>query len=447
MIILGLGTNAGDRLSNLRRALSLIKSQPKISVKRVSPIYLSDALLPDDAPADWNAPYLNLALACETTLDPFSLLHTIKELEQVIGRKPFNRPWGPRVIDIDILAYENVCFSRKELTLPHAELLNRPFALWPLSDVAPLWFHPDKDSHKTASQLAEKWGSRFTGAAPFRTKQILQRADTPQLMGIINVTPDSFSDGNQFLTPEKALSHAIQLVNEGATVLDIGAEATSPNAKALDEKTEWQRLKPILEGIQTAQKHFLIKPTISIDTRHASVALNALTTFDVDWINDVSGLDDPAMQDLIISSQKECVIMHHLSIPANRYEVLPSHLDPLEYVYQWALKRVNELEQKGIPKEKIIFDPGIGFGKTAQQSLFLIRHIHEFKQLGTRLLIGHSRKTFLSLLTEDVFHERDTESLALSLRLKEVDFLRVHNVHMNAKGFKAYAMSLPDSSF
>src|SRR5262245_36462476 len=122
MIILGLGSNLGDRLQHLRQAFFALKQLPGLTIQQVSPVYISDTLVPENAPADWDQPYLNFALRCETNLAPQDLLRELKNIEWSIGRKPEKRHWGPRVIDIDILAYDNLVIQNEILTLPHAGL-------------------------------------------------------------------------------------------------------------------------------------------------------------------------------------------------------------------------------------------------------------------------------------------------------------------------------------
>jgi len=174
MIIIGLGSNIGDRLQHLRQALLAIKKLPGVSVKQVSPVYLSDAQLPDNAPADWNQHFLNCALRCESTTSPQELLKLLQKIEIDLGRNAARETWSPRVIDIDILAWNENVISSPELTIPHPHLLTRPFALWPLADIAPSWHHPV--SSQTAEQLIEDWGSRFSNDAPFHTRQITSAA-------------------------------------------------------------------------------------------------------------------------------------------------------------------------------------------------------------------------------------------------------------------------------
>ena len=152
MLILGLGTNLGDGLNNLRSALQLLQKSSTIAPLQISPVYTSSALLPAYAPAAWNRPYLNVALACETSLSPFETLRQIKQIEKQLGREESQR-WAPRVIDIDILAWDDLVMDEADLKIPHAELLARPFALWPLLDLWPNWKHPSVEFYSKPSGL------------------------------------------------------------------------------------------------------------------------------------------------------------------------------------------------------------------------------------------------------------------------------------------------------
>ncbi len=432
MIVLGFGTNEGDRLHHLRDALYFIKKIPQLRVKQISPVYLSDALMLEQSPPEWNKSFLNVALRCETSLSPHALLQQVKQIEEKMGRVSMGR-WSPRIIDIDILAWDEKKISDELLCIPHKELMHRPFALWPLRDVAPFWKHPD-EKHDP------EWGSRFSGEAPFHTRQIAQRIDTPALVGIVNVTPDSFSDGGKYVDPDRAVTLAKQLMLDGAEILDIGAEATNPRATAISPEEEWTRLEPVLKAILDASTDMIIPPKISVDTRHVFVAKHALE-YGVDWINDVSGLDDPAMRELLKDSTCDVVIMHHLGIPVDRNRMLSPEKNPVDEIFKWAEKKLNALVKQGIAQERLILDVGIGFGKNPAQCLELIKHIDSFKKLNTHLLVGHSRKIFLGQFTPKPFAERDIETTVLSLFLatQSVDYLRVHDVDMQARAFKIMA--------
>lgn len=444
MVILGLGSNTGDRLTNLRKARHLLSLLPKLRLLQVSPLYISDALLPEQAPTSWDQPYLNLAIKCETTLSPQDLLRQLKNVEYTIGRKPLKRHWGPRVIDIDILAWDDFCFEDETLHIPHAHLPERPFALWPLADLTPNWVYPGKPPYqgKTAAELCARWPSRFSGDAPLHTRQILHRIDTPRLVGILNITPDSFSDGDPRQGIQTALRKAYHLASTGADILDLGAEATNPDALPLDPRTEWERLEPVLNAIKKERHYMLLPPQLSIDTRHPEVAEKALL-LGVDWINDTSGLENLRMRELVAASRRDCVIMHNLGIPADRKRVLPFHLDPLAETLHWGEKRMEELEKSGIAREKIIFDVGIGFGKCAEHSFDLVKNIKYFQSLNTRLLVGHSRKSFMSLFSAKPPASRDLETAIFAIHLAKegVDYLRVHDTEACCRSFRI-AMAL-----
>lgn len=440
MIILGLGANIGDRFSYLRRAFNAIKQLPGLTVKQVSPVYISSAQLPEHAPSNWQHTFLNFAVCCEASLSPMELLHAIQQIELRLGRSAERERWSPRVIDIDILAIDDVTHATDTLTIPHKSLLDRPFALWPLADLAPLWLHPEKKL--TAEQLCHHFGSRYDGNAPFNTRQIPQRIETPRLVGIINVTPDSFSDGGLCATTAAALQQAQHLVASGAEILDIGAESTCPTSTSIGADMEWQRLQPVLQGLAQLKHEFPVMPLISVDTLHAEVAAKALA-YQVDWINDVTGFSDPAMRQVAREANVDCVIMHHLSIPPRRDLVIPQDKNPVEFLLNWATAQINLLEKDGISRERMIIDPGIAFGKTPGQSLTILREIERLANLKVRILVGHSRKSFMAAFTPYLAKDRDTETVALSqyLAQKPVDYLRVHNVDMTARAFRTNALA------
>lgn len=433
MVILGLGSNMGDRLAYLRQAYQALQHLPALTIQQVSPIYCSDAMLPENAADNWDMPYLNIALRCETTLPPLQLLQQLKQLEHGIGRKPLGRHWGPREIDIDILAYDDCILKSDVLEIPHKGLCERPFALWPFADIAPFWIYPLAGPYqgKTAAQIVEKWGSRFSKSAPFHTHQIAQRLTGPILVGILNITPDSFSDGAQFTSVAAAVTHAQAMITAGAEIIDIGAQATSPSAQRLSAEQEWQRLEPFLTALIALKKQLRLPPKISVDTFQEDVARRALL-LGTDMINDVSGLDDVNLRELAASTHSDWVIMHHLKLPEERAHVLPRDQDPMTTVLEWGKARIAALIQAGIARERIIFDPGIGFGKMAEQSVALLKNLERLHELGTRLYVGHSRKSFLTLFTNEACQQRDLETATLCVLLaqKKVDYIRVHNVAM-----------------
>ncbi len=259
-----------------------------------------------------------------------------------------------------------------------------------------------------------------------------------QIVGIVNVTPDSFSDGGTYAEAEAAYQHAARMVKEGAVVIDIGAESTRPGAAAVQPEEEWARLEPVLELLKAQP----LAAAISVDTRHAATAQKALALGGVDWINDVSGGADPALVEVVKNSEAQLVVMHSLSVPAEKERVLPAEVDVVEEIVAWAKARLEALEAAGITRERIIIDPGIGFGKTAEQSRTLIEGIAALTALGVPVLVGHSRKSFLTLYTDDMELEaRDAATHALSkdLAAHGVAYIRVHDVAGNVAALREEA--------
>jgi len=426
MIILGLGTNLGDRLANLRQALHYLKVHPKIQVQNVSPVYQSDAMLPENAPANWALPFFNVALSCCTALSPEALLTELKIIERRLGHNDAMH-WAPREIDIDILMWHNKIVNTEQLTIPHGGLYKRPFALWPLMDLYSTWNYP--------SEILESWGSRFTGDAPFHTRQIPYRIDGSVFVGALNITPDSFSDGGCFESADAALEQAKHLFASGAEVIDIGAESTRPDeSQTITNAEEWRRLVKPLQSIIDFWADQDFKPKLSIDTRNHSVAAEAIA-LGIDWINDVTGFTDVKMLEVVRDSNVKLVCMHSLGLPPTQDKLIPLSSDPVAHIISWGEQKLKVLQENGILLERIIFDMGIGFGNTPEQCLRLLKCAHEFKQLDVPIMVGHSRKSFHKVVSAVPAAERDLETAITSIDLftQGVDYIRVHDVVYSAR--------------
>ncbi|MCH7892619.1 MAG: dihydropteroate synthase, partial [Gemmatimonadetes bacterium] len=405
MVILGLGSNLGDRAIHLKRAVSCLSRGcgAVLHGVRLSRIYESPALTPRGAPDAWDLPFLNGALAGETTLEPRALLQRIKEIERSLGRQDHER-WAPRVIDIDILWWDGHEMRSDDLTIPHPEILKRPFVLEPLRDLI-----PDAVLHgETVEEHAIRVGAQASAA---HVADADFEVGYPTLMGILNITPNSFSDGGCFMEPEIALGHARRLVEEGAGIIDVGAESTRPDGAAVDPVAEWARLEPVLEGLRALQEE-LGPPgrrdpfLISIDSRNPSTVRSALE-IGVDILNDVTGFSRPQMLEIAEGTQVPLVFMHSLSIPVVKGESIPRDRDSVEFLIAWAEERLAEFDRRGIARHRLIFDPGIGFGKTVRQSWHILEHMERFHDLGIPLLVGHSRKSFLQAVPDKPSPERD----------------------------------------
>ena len=267
----------------------------------------------------------------------------------------------------------------------------------------------------------------------------MHESTLPKIVGIVNVTPDSFSDGGAYYDAEDACVQVQRLWEQGADMVDIGAESTRPGSTALVPEQERARLQPALEYV--AQHAAPRLASVSIDTRHSSTARWALQRYGVGWINDVSGCADAPMQ-AVLAEHTACrlVLTHALSVPADPSVVLQD-ADVIGALQATFAERIRALERAGIARERIVLDPGIGFGKTSAQSWQILRGIERLHTLGCPLYVGHSRKSFLQACTASAPAERDGATLALSLTLaaRGVHYLRVHNVPMHVQALAALA--------
>ena len=248
--------------------------------------------------------------------------------------------------------------------------------------------------------------------------------DRPLLMGIVNVTPDSFSDGGRFLAADAAIDHALQLEAEGADILDIGGESTRPGSDAVDLDEECRRVLPVIQALAKRSR-----ARLSIDTRKAEVMRRAALE-GVHLINDVAALThDPKAIETAAATGLPVVLMHARGEPRTMQES-PIYADVVLDIYDWLEARVEACERAGIPRDRLIVDPGIGFGKTLAHNLSLLGSLGVFHGLGCAVLLGASRKSFIGRLTGAAADDRLPGSIAAALigASQGVQILRVHDV-------------------
>ena len=244
------------------------------------------------------------------------------------------------------------------------------------------------------------------------------------IMGVLNVTPDSFSDGGQFLDTDKAIEHGLKMAAEGAVIIDIGAESTRPGAEPVTVDEQIRRVVPVIEAL--CKK---IKVPISIDTNSSEVAKAALEA-GAAIINDITALSDERMGELAAERQVPVILMHIQGTPATM-QIEPKYEDVVRKVLQFLLERAQRAEKFGIMKERIFIDPGIGFGKTLEHNLLLLRNIDKFVTTGYRVLVGTSRKSFIGKITDKNKPADRIFGTAASVALcvdKGVSIVRVHDV-------------------
>lgn len=258
--------------------------------------------------------------------------------------------------------------------------------------------------------------------------------DQPLIMGILNVTPDSFSDGGRYDDPAAAVARAERIISEGAAILDVGGESTRPGAEAVPVAAELARVRPVV--LRFAHEAV----PVSVDTRHAEVA-SACVEAGASIINDVSGFRDRAMTDVAVASGVGVIIMHMLGEPATMQDE-PHYDDVVREVGGFLVAQATMLQAAGVARERIAIDPGIGFGKTLEHNLELLRHLSELAELGFPLVVGVSRKRFIGAITGiEEPHKRLGGSLASMLfaASRGADVLRVHDVEATAQALKVQA--------
>ncbi len=255
----------------------------------------------------------------------------------------------------------------------------------------------------------------------------------PNLLGVLNLTPDSFSDGGKFNKQGKAIQQAKNLFNSGANLIDIGGESTRPGSKPINEKLEWSRINKILKILSK-------KMPISLDTRKSNIMKKGIQ-LGVKLINDVSGLEyDPEAVNVLKLNNTPFVLQHSQGLPGNMQNN-PSYKNELLDIYDFFEKKLKFLRSIGINHNKIIIDPGIGFGKNLKHNMNLIKNISIFHSIGFPILVGNSRKRFI----KDISKNNDsklriggTMASTIYMMTQGVQILRVHDVNEIMQGIKVY---------
>jgi dihydropteroate synthase len=229
--------------------------------------------------------------------------------------------------------------------------------------------------------------------------------DRTRVMGILNVTPDSFSDGGRYFDPEAAIRHGIEMVDQGADLLDVGGESTRPGSDPVSADEEWRRIGPVIRGI--AGK---VEAPVSVDTMKPDVAAKAIEV-GASIVNDVSGLREPAMVRVVAQSHAGGVVMHMLGNPKTM-QTHPEYADVVGEVRSFLAERIRVLKAAGMAAEAIAVDPGVGFGKAQEHNLVLLRRLDRIAALGHPVVVGVSRKSFIERLGGGAPGERLPGSLA-----------------------------------
>ncbi|EPS70290.1 hypothetical protein M569_04469, partial [Genlisea aurea] len=455
--VIALGSNVGDRLRNFDDALERMKKSG-IRITGHGCLYETAPAYVTDQPH-----FLNSAIRGTTKLDPLRLLDVLKGIERDMGRCSGEAiRYGPRPIDLDILFYGNQIVSTEILTIPHERIWERPFVLGPLvdllgrdddrSDAVESWHLLSGKSGGIFEAWEELGGASLVGTAGMKrvlpvANKLWDWSDKTSIMGILNVTTDSFSDGGEFLTVDSAVSRVLSMVTEGADIVDIGAQSTRPMAPLLSPQQELVRLIPVLEAVRNLPE--MKGKLISVDTFYSEVASEAVKC-GADIINDVSaGKMDRDMHNVIAALKVPYVAMHMRGNPTTMQSKANLNYDDVcKDVANELATQFRDAEISGIPAWRMIIDPGIGFSKNTEQNLDIIgglptiRSEMRGKSLAMShapLLVGPSRKRFLGeICSRAVAAERDAATVASVVTgvLGGANIVRVHNVRDNLDAAK-----------
>jgi 2-amino-4-hydroxy-6-hydroxymethyldihydropteridine diphosphokinase/dihydropteroate synthase len=415
LVVVGLGSNL-NCLKNLRSALWHLKSIANFNVLKVSAIYESDAQVLPNAPQEWSKKYLNAAVLVEAAhFEPLHFLNELKMIEKKIGRVQSER-WAPREIDLDILYVDQFKFQSEQLTIPHKNIQERPFALLPALEVFPVM--------KIEKPIwANEW---FSVERPFRTQRSKDFFWT-EFVGILNLTTDSFSDGGQYLNEEQFKNQVLKLVRDGAEILDLGAESTRPGATEVSDSLQLERLNLALGWLNDMK----LNVRVSLDCRKPNVLKKLIDRHRIDFINDVTGFNEPSMLQILKDTTAKTIVMHSLTIPPDQKNTLIKVENPCDQLNQWWKQKINIFHNSNISMERLIFDPGIGFGKTAEQNFYILNHLEQFKDIAVPTYLAFSRKSFFKQsTTSDENHFKD---LATAQQLGKINplhyqYLRTHDI-------------------
>ncbi|MGX5172801.1 dihydropteroate synthase [Aliikangiella sp. IMCC44653] len=260
----------------------------------------------------------------------------------------------------------------------------------------------------------------------------IYQSTTPQVMGILNITPDSFSDGAKYLDTQSALNHAQHMVNAGASIIDIGGESTRPGAAEVTVEEELARVIKLIKPIKS------LGVSVSVDTSKPEVMLAAAEA-GADMLNDVRALSQPGALDAAAQAQLPVCLMHMQGQPANM-QLSPNYYDVISEVSQFFESRLKACEKAGIARELISIDPGFGFGKSLPHNIQLLRELKSFKQFKLPILVGMSRKSMLGEITGKPLEQRTAASLAVALVALQngANIIRVHDVAETRDIIKVY---------
>eukprot|EP00842_Homolaphlyctis_polyrhiza_P000444 jgi/Hompol1/13/HPOL_002426-RA len=428
-VYLAVGTNLGNRTRNIEFAIEMLVAAG-ISILDTSFLYETSPMYVTDQPM-----FLNACIKVETTLEPIALLDQLKQIESNMGRDlQGGIRNGPRPIDLDILFYNNLEMKTDTLIIPHPRIAEREFVLCPLCDIAAQLEHPGK--FRTCKQLLallkhQETSDQIWKVLPIRGR-VLRLHERTFIMGILNTTPDSFSDGGKHNTVDLAVQHALEMIEQGADIIDIGGQSTRPNAVEVGAEEEILRVVPVIQAIRKHNSSIFL----SIDTFHSSVAKAALDA-GADLINDVSGGNrDPNMYRTMSSTHAPVCLMHMRGNSQTMSSLTDYSGDVIKGIQTALGECVSNALRAGVYRWNILADPGIGFAKTFEQNFEILRRLRDIVSGGHvldgfPLLVGPSKKGFIGLAigeSDPVKRSWGTAGACTAAIAGGASILRVHDV-------------------
>ncbi|CAD7699160.1 unnamed protein product [Ostreobium quekettii] len=455
-VVIALGSNLGNRVQNLTEALRLLEGA-RVKVLGHSCLYESAPVHLEDQPF-----FLNAAVLAKTSLSPTVLLDLVKSIELDLGRDLSNNAmrWGPRPVDLDIIFYGSKRVHTERLAIPHERWHIRDFVKAPLANLAGLQCCEGTDVQSMLAEASRLWqeegGEALIGSRQLRRvmpfgNELLEFGKCTKVMGILNVTPDSFSDGGLFNTVDLALAQARCMVEEGADMIDIGGQSTRPRADRVPAEQEVERVVPIIKALREEPK--LQNILISIDTFYGEVAKEGVRA-GAHIVNDVSaGKLDRTMFRQVAELNVPYVMMHMRGNPQTmQQEENTTYRDICKEVGEELQCSVEAAMSTGVLGWNVILDPGIGFSKTHAGNVQLIRGLKRIWHEGLSgtcqqmpRLLGVSRKGFIGTITEKKdARQRDVASAAAAVACVAggADIIRAHNA-----GFTRDAAIMADAIY
>ncbi|KAI9138925.1 Dihydropteroate synthase-like protein [Paraphysoderma sedebokerense] len=396
-VYLAFGTNVGDLIGNVRNAIKALEQECSCTVIDTSFLYETAPMYVTDQPS-----FLNGVCKVVCPLEPEELLSRLKHVEQSMGRQETRRN-GPRIIDLDIIFYDDIVYKSEALIIPHQSLAEREFVLRPLNDIAPNYVHPILSQPvRSLLSLLPPSSCPPRKIIPIRSDTFWPLSKKTYIMGILNVTPDSFSDGGRFNALDSAYQHAMEMVSAGADIIDIGGQSTRPNAEEVSVEEEINRVVPVIKCLRDRG----LKVPISVDTFRSRVASAAIES-GADLINDVSGgTRDPEMLKVMSNLNVPVCLMHMRGDSKTMMSLTTyDNNDVIEGVRKELKDRLENALKAGIHRWNILLDPGIGFSKSHEQNFEILKRLKNVTEQGSGLdgmplLVGTSRKGFIGKVIE-----------------------------------------------